>query len=63
MKPLILKTGKGECAEGDRFIGATVPEQRRIARQFRTLPLAEVDKLLHLWSRRAALLATFHYIK
>jgi 3-methyladenine DNA glycosylase AlkD len=41
-----FKTGKGQYAEGDVFIGATVPEQRLVGRQFRELPLAETDELL-----------------
>ncbi|HEU4625555.1 MAG TPA: DNA alkylation repair protein [Steroidobacteraceae bacterium] len=41
-----FKTGKGQYGEGDVFIGCTVPEQRRIARRFRELPLTEVETLL-----------------
>lgn len=41
-----FKTGPGEYAEGDRFIGVTMPEIRRLARQFRDASLAETRKLL-----------------
>lgn len=41
-----FKCGPGEYGEGDVFIAVTVPAQRAIARQFRDLPVAEVDRLL-----------------
>lgn len=44
--PTFFKTGPGEYGEGDRFIGVTVPKQRKIAKSFRGLELAEVKKLL-----------------
>lgn len=41
-----FKAGPGEYAEGDQFLGVTVPDQRKIARQFRELPPAEIQQLL-----------------
>lgn len=42
-----FKTGPGQYGAGDQFLGVTVPEQRRVARQFRDLPLAEIGLLLN----------------
>ncbi|TKV57134.1 DNA alkylation repair protein [Nakamurella flava] len=41
-----FKTGPGEYGEGDVFVGVTVPELRRIAREFRGIDPAQVRALL-----------------
>lgn len=41
-----FKTGPGEYAQGDQFLGIAVPKQRQVAKQFKDLPLKEVEKLL-----------------
>lgn len=41
-----FRTEKGGYAEGDRFRGIKVPTLRQVARNYRTLPLVEIRKLL-----------------
>jgi 3-methyladenine DNA glycosylase AlkD len=41
-----FKTGPGEYGAGDRFLGVTVPELRRLARLYQNLPLKDVVRLL-----------------
>ncbi|HLF53692.1 MAG TPA: DNA alkylation repair protein [Candidatus Nanoarchaeia archaeon] len=42
-----FKTGKGEYAEGDIFIGVTVPDTRKVAQSFISTPLDELVPLLN----------------
>lgn len=44
--PYFFKTGPGQYAEGDKFLGITVPHTRAVIKDFRDLPLIEVIKLL-----------------
>lgn len=42
-----FKTAPGEYGAGDQFIGIRVPVLRSLAKDFRSLPLADVTALLH----------------
>lgn len=45
--PKFFKTGKGEYAEGDQFIGVTVPEQRMVAKEyFQKISFKDLEELL-----------------
>jgi 3-methyladenine DNA glycosylase AlkD len=41
-----FKTEKGGYGEGDQFLAATVPNTRLVCKQFKDLPLPEIQKLL-----------------
>jgi 3-methyladenine DNA glycosylase AlkD len=41
-----FKTGPGQYAEGDTFVGVRVPALRTLARECRDLPLSEIEALL-----------------
>ena len=52
-----FKTGKGQYAEGDRFLGIMVPGIRQLARQYRRLGLADCERLLQSAYNEARLLS------
>ena len=52
-----FKTGPGQYGEGDQFIGVKVPVIRNVAREFKSLLLAEVECLLHSEIHEERLLA------
>jgi 3-methyladenine DNA glycosylase AlkD len=60
-----FKTGPGDYAEGDVFIGIKAPVLRKVAEQFRNLPLTEVETLLrseiHEFRFTALVLLIQHY--
>lgn len=61
-----FKTGCGQYAEHDRFLGVSVPTIRRIAKQFYDMPLHEIVELLQsLYNeeRLSALILLVHQYK
>ena len=52
------KTGKGQYAQDDIFIGVTVPDIRKVANEYyKTISLKETEELLHSKYHEERLLA------
>lgn len=62
-----FKTGKGEYGEGDVFLGLTVPEQRKIAKENLSASFEELKELLyseiHEFRLTALFILTYQYEK
>ncbi|MFA5842999.1 MAG: DNA alkylation repair protein [Candidatus Gracilibacteria bacterium] len=54
-----FKTGPGQYGEGDIFIGIKVPVLRTLAKQYSTLPLNDLKKLIHSKIHEERMIALF----
>lgn len=61
--PRFFKTGPGEYAEGDKFLGVTVPHQRALAKKYhKRLTMAESLRLLKSEWHEERLIALFVFV-
>lgn len=58
-----FRTGKGQYAEGDRFLGITVPVQRALAKKYRTVSVGDALQLLHSSYHEERLIALFLLVR
>jgi len=62
-KARFFKAVPGGYGEGDRFLGVTVPDQRRVARKFEALGLAQVRTLLTTGAHEERLTGLFILVR
>ncbi len=58
-----FKTGPGQYGEGDRFLGIKIPELRKLAAEFKSLPLDDCRSLLQSEFHEERMLALFLLIR
>lgn len=59
-----FKTGKGQYGEGDRFLGITVPKQRKLVKEYwKVLTLADIHTLLKSKFHEERLIALLILVK
>jgi len=57
--PVFFKTGPGQYAEHDQFLGVSIPNLRKIAKEFHELPIEEIHVLIHSPINDKRMLALF----
>lgn len=58
-----FKTGKGEYAEGDRFLGIMVPVVRKLVREYEELSLQDIERLLQSPFNEERLMALLLWVR
>lgn len=56
---LFFKTGIGQYAHNDKFMGVSVPQLRVLAKQYKNIPMVEIEMLINSAFNEERLLALF----